>query len=127
MYFHTDNNDVITTLMHALSVAMVQEKRVRIDVDSEGNLKYKIGEGMWSAPVWSTPDPYRDVEMSHEMAVNAEDVLPDDLLTAFGNARVTGISSYSEFMTELDFEHSRTEKGYVVLSDVATVTVRRKV
>lgn len=60
MYFHTDNADTIESLQLALTVAVQQEKRIRFDVGSDGSLKYKIGEGMWSAPIRSTPDPYRD-------------------------------------------------------------------
>lgn len=60
MYFHTDNADTIETLSLALDVAVQQEKRIRFDVDENGQLKYKIGEGMWSAPISSTLDPYRD-------------------------------------------------------------------
>lgn len=60
MYFHTDDLTVVNNLAEALSFASVNDKRVRLDVDDSGNLKVKIGEGIWSAPISSTPDPYRD-------------------------------------------------------------------
>ena len=60
MYFHTDDMNTVDILMYALTDASANNKRVRIDVDHEGNLTFKIGEGMWSAPIASTPDPHRD-------------------------------------------------------------------
>ena len=60
MYFHTDDMNTVDILMYALTDASANNKRVRIDVDHEGNLTFKVGEGMWSAPIASTPDPYRD-------------------------------------------------------------------
>ena len=60
MYFHTENQMTIWGLAEALCQAGNYEKAVRFDVDSEGRLKYKVGEGMWSAPIASDPDPYRD-------------------------------------------------------------------
>lgn len=59
-YFHTDNESTVIRLAIALTIAMQDDKRVRFDVDELGRLKYKIGEGMWSEPINSTPDPYRD-------------------------------------------------------------------
>lgn len=59
MHFHTDDPRTVFFLMSVLTQADEQEQRVRIDVDSEGNLRIKRGEGMWSAPIRSTPDPYR--------------------------------------------------------------------
>ena len=129
MYFHTDNNDDITTLMHAASVAMVQEKRFRVNIDAKGRLIYKVGEGMWSAPMESTEDPYRDIEMSHEIVVDAENVKIGDRLTAFGNVKVNNVLVYSEFMTKIVFATPATDglpcNSTVVLSNIATVTVRR--
>lgn len=60
MYFHTDSGSAKFMLASMLQDAYVEDQRVRIDVDSEGNLRIKVGEGMWSAPIVSTPDPYRD-------------------------------------------------------------------
>lgn len=64
MYFHTNEPNVIDRLADALNFANAHGKRVRIDVDDAGNLKYKIGEGMWSEPISSTKDPYRDASQS---------------------------------------------------------------
>lgn len=60
MYFHTDNKATIGNLADALANAEDFGKRVRFDVDDFGRLRYKVGEGMWSPPIDSTPDPYRD-------------------------------------------------------------------
>lgn len=60
MYFHTDTREVIGYLADSLKNAGDFGKRVRIDVDSEGCLKIKIGEGIWSPPFTPTHDPYRD-------------------------------------------------------------------
>lgn len=76
MYFHTDRGFDIAVIANALLTAATEGRRVRIDVDSEGSLKVKIGEGMWSAPFASTPDPYRDLGAaqhdSHDLS-NFED------------------------------------------------------
>jgi hypothetical protein len=61
MYFHTDSPSTIYWLANVLATAHTTGRRVRFDVDSEGNLKVKVGEGMWTAPLASTPDPYREV------------------------------------------------------------------
>lgn len=60
MYYHTDTREVIGYLADSLKNAEDFGKSVRLDVDAEGNLKIKIGEGIWSPPFSSTPDPYRD-------------------------------------------------------------------
>lgn len=60
MYFHTDREKIVDSLAETLSFASHQRKAVRIDVDSEGSLRVKIGQGMWSPPIASTVDPYRD-------------------------------------------------------------------
>lgn len=126
MYFHTDNTSDIEVLAFALSVAHQQEKRVRFNIDANGSLIYKIGEGIWSVPFKSTVDPYRDVAMYDEMAVDAENVKVGDRLTAFDNVRVTSVTSHSEFKTEICFANGRDfDNGYIVLPDIATVTVRR--
>jgi hypothetical protein len=61
MYFHTDNSEVIWEIASALCKAGDHDRSVRFDVDSQGRLKYKIGEGMWTAPFASTPDAYRSL------------------------------------------------------------------
>lgn len=61
MYFHTDDVNLINEIADNLNFAAIHGKRVRLDVDAAGTLKMKIGEGMWSPPFDSTPDPYRDL------------------------------------------------------------------
>jgi hypothetical protein len=60
MYFHTDDPGVIAILAAAATTASEQGRRLRLDVDSKGRLKFKVGGGMWSAPITSTDDPWRD-------------------------------------------------------------------
>ena len=60
MYFHTDNLMYIWSIAEAASRAESEGRRFRVNVDADGNLTYKVGEGMWSPPFESTPDPYRD-------------------------------------------------------------------
>lgn len=60
MYFHTDNEQDIGWLARALAQAEAHGRRIRLDVDSEGNLKVKVGESMWTPPIAGTPDPHRD-------------------------------------------------------------------
>lgn len=60
MYFHTNNPYQIAKLELAVQEAINKGKRLRINVDEQGCLTYKVGEGMWSSPMDSTPDPYRD-------------------------------------------------------------------
>lgn len=60
MYFHTDNKFTLQTIAIAANNAAENGRSLRLDVDSEGRLKFKVGEGMWSAPIASTTDPYRD-------------------------------------------------------------------
>jgi hypothetical protein len=54
--YHTDNPQDIERLAACLEHARDYGKRVRLDV-VDGSLKVKIGEGIWSAPMASTPDP----------------------------------------------------------------------
>lgn len=56
MHFHTD--DLGT--MGRLRLALAKADKIRFSVDGQGRLKYKVGEGMWSEPIASTPDSYRD-------------------------------------------------------------------
>ena len=60
MYFHTDNAFTIENIAGRLRHAAETGRRVRLDVDDQGVLRVKIGEGIWSPPMASTPDPYRD-------------------------------------------------------------------
>ena len=59
MYFHTDSGSARYFIESVVRLAEENGQRLRIDVDSEGNLRIKRGEGVWSAPIPSTPDPYR--------------------------------------------------------------------
>jgi hypothetical protein len=71
MYFHTDSLADLAALQNAVNAALVEGRSLRIEV-SEGNLKYKVGEGMWTHSIASTPDPYRDatVECNHNCDTN---------------------------------------------------------
>lgn len=60
MYFHTDSPRTARWLSAVLGTAADNEQRIRIDVDDAGRLRVKRGEGIWSAPIESTEDPYRD-------------------------------------------------------------------
>lgn len=60
MHFHTSNLETIGFLAKVLSSAHADVRRVRLDTDKAGNLRIKVGEGMWSAPIPSTEDPYRE-------------------------------------------------------------------
>lgn len=60
MYFHTDDPAMLDLLSNIATVALIKGQSVRIDVDDKGALKIKRGEGRWTAPFDSTPDPYRD-------------------------------------------------------------------
>lgn len=59
-YFHTDDAGMTIWLSNVFGNAASQKLSVRIAVDSNNNLKIKVGEGMWTAPFRSTPDPSRD-------------------------------------------------------------------
>ena len=67
MYFSTDDRVTVNFLASVLMLAQEKGQRVRIDVDGQGRLKIKRGEGMWSAPLHGTDDPYRDLS-SHRLA-----------------------------------------------------------
>lgn len=60
MYFHTDELAAINIIASVALEAHKQGQRLRIDVDGNGNLRIKRGEGVWSPPFSSTNDPYRD-------------------------------------------------------------------
>lgn len=59
MYFHTDDMRVIDSLIRA-TVAGKAAGKIRLDVSSDGTLRVKVGGGIWSAPIRSTEDPWRD-------------------------------------------------------------------
>lgn len=59
-YFHTDNASTTAWLAGVLHRAQTEGLDIRLSVDANNSLKVKLGEGMWSAPIESTPDPYRD-------------------------------------------------------------------
>lgn len=60
MYFHSDDPTLTQFVANVAQLAVEHGQRLRIDVDAEGNLRIKRGEGAWSAPFRSTHDPYRD-------------------------------------------------------------------
>lgn len=60
MYFHTDDPKTLNWLRGVLEIAEYNGQSIRFDVDSQGRLKVKRGESMWTAPIHSTPDSYRD-------------------------------------------------------------------
>lgn len=60
MYFHTTDPRTVTWLSNVFSTAAIEERKVRIDTDEYGNLRIKVGEGIWTHPLASDPDPYRD-------------------------------------------------------------------
>lgn len=64
MYFHTDSGSARHFIEQVARLADERGQRLRIDVDSAGNLRIKRGDGMWSAPIASTPDPYRDASVN---------------------------------------------------------------
>lgn len=67
MYFHTDDPEVIAFIAAVAQTAVDTGTRLRLDVDGHGDLRIKRGEGMWTAPFYSTPDPYRDLgQAQHE-------------------------------------------------------------
>ena len=49
----------ILCLAEAATRADAEGKRLRVAVDGD-SFKFKVGEGMWSAPFYDQPDPYRD-------------------------------------------------------------------
>lgn len=60
MYFHTDDNSLVHWLADVMDQAARHERPVRFNVDGNGSLSVKVGQGAWTAPFASTPDPYRD-------------------------------------------------------------------
>lgn len=60
MYFHTHSARTANYIAAVCESAADNDQRVRIDVDDSGALRIKRGEGAWSPPIASDPDPYRD-------------------------------------------------------------------
>lgn len=60
MYFHTDSGSALFFIESVARLAEENNQSMRIDVNDKGELRVKRGESAWSAPIGSTPDPYRD-------------------------------------------------------------------
>lgn len=60
-YFHTDDPATVNYLAGVAALASEQSQSLRIDVDDAGRLIVKRGHGVWSAPIRSTHDDYRDL------------------------------------------------------------------
>lgn len=60
MYFHTDDPAMIEFIASVANLARAHGQSLRVNVDSQGRLTIKRGEGVWSAPFSGTPDQYRD-------------------------------------------------------------------
>lgn len=60
MYFHTDEPRTVAWLAAILRTAEENGDRIRIDVDGKGELRIKRAGGVWSPPIASTLDPWRD-------------------------------------------------------------------
>jgi len=71
MYFHTDSARTKFWLASVLTQAYEQDRSIRFDVLPDGSLKVKVGEGMWSPPIDSTPDPYRDLSQRKDPLIEA--------------------------------------------------------
>ena len=59
-YFHTDSASTTAWLAGVLHRAQTEGLSIRLSVDANNSLKVKLGEGMWSPPIESTPDMYRE-------------------------------------------------------------------
>ena len=57
-YFHSDDPEFLRRLTDAL--LHPDTYRVRVAVGEDNSLMLKINGGVWSAPIASTPDPWRD-------------------------------------------------------------------
>ena len=64
MYFYTDDPMMIEWLTHVLVQARDYKQSIRLDVDSQGRLRVKRGESIWSIPFESRNDPYRDLSQN---------------------------------------------------------------
>lgn len=63
-YFHTDSQNTLEWLGNVVRRAENEGLRLRIRTDSQNRLMVKLGGGCWTAPIDSTPDPWRD-DSSH--------------------------------------------------------------
>ena len=52
------STDAILHLAEAATRADAEGRRLRVCVEGHA-FKYKVGEGMWSPPFYSQPDPYQ--------------------------------------------------------------------
>jgi uncharacterized protein HemX len=59
-YFHTSDPTTIAFIANVAQLANENGQRLRINVDDNGHLSIKRGEGMWSSPFYGDHDPYRD-------------------------------------------------------------------
>jgi hypothetical protein len=59
-YFHTDSAQTVGWLANVFAQAAEQNRRVRIQTNEYNQLRLKVGEGVWTAPIASTPDEYRE-------------------------------------------------------------------
>lgn len=58
-YYHTDDPRMLQWLENVLRTTREQNRCIRFRTEGT-TLKVKVGEGVWTAPFQSTPDPYRD-------------------------------------------------------------------
>lgn len=58
-YFHTDSPTTLDWLARVVMRAEAEGMRLRFRTQGT-TLQVKLGEGTWTAPIESTPDPYRD-------------------------------------------------------------------
>ena len=59
-YYHTDAPDMVEWLAAVFAQAAEHGRKVRIRTGIDNTLQLKIGEGAWTTPFESTPDPHRD-------------------------------------------------------------------
>lgn len=69
MYFHTDDQATLNWLADVLDQASVNRRPVRFAVGGDGSLKVKVGSGVWTAPIASTPDAYRDAPSEGQQTI----------------------------------------------------------
>jgi hypothetical protein len=65
-YFHTDDPQMVDWLAKVFTLAAERGNKVRILTEGT-TLKLKVGEGAWTSPFQSTPDPYRDLRTERPM------------------------------------------------------------
>lgn len=59
-YYHTDSASTLAWLASVIERAQRDNLSVRFSVDFENRLRVKVGGSMWSAPIESTHDVFRD-------------------------------------------------------------------